>query len=154
MQSRTRAMRREQIERLLASGMSVDEWCRLNKVGFRVIYKWLRIFRDEEPELFGGHEIAHAGDGKRFWFEEIRAAMGRSTALARAGGGSVAPAAPSFALVDTSDALGAVRLAKKDRPPRPAGPCIVVDFRGAKVTVPPGAAEADTRSVLKAVLGA
>ena len=44
-----RRMRREQIERWLASeDMSVDEWCIRNHIGRSTFYRWLAIFREEE----------------------------------------------------------------------------------------------------------
>ncbi len=49
-----RAMRREQMERWLASdGMTVEEWCRLNRMSTSTFYLWLNKFREEEPESFG-----------------------------------------------------------------------------------------------------
>ena len=47
-------MRREQMERWLASdGMTVEEWCRLNRMSTSTFYLWLNKFREEEPESFG-----------------------------------------------------------------------------------------------------
>ena len=55
-----RAMRREQMERWLASdGMTVEEWCRLNRMSTSTFYLWLNKFREEEPESFG-QKSSHA----------------------------------------------------------------------------------------------
>ena len=137
----TRERRRRQVEQLLASGMEVREWCALNKVGRGALYAWLTEFRDTEPELFGGYEIAHAGDGHRNWFEHVRNAMAERTALA------VRTPAPAFAVVESLDL----------DPPAPAwapanGAPIVVVANGAKVEVPAGSAEADVACVLRAVM--
>ena len=49
-----KAMRREQIERWLAtSDMSVEEWCKLNRMSTSTFYLWLNKFRDEDPATFG-----------------------------------------------------------------------------------------------------
>ena len=49
-----KAMRREQIERWLATdGMTVEEWCRLNRMSTSTFYLWLNKFRDEDPATFG-----------------------------------------------------------------------------------------------------
>ena len=137
----TRERRRRQVEQLLASGMEVREWCALNKVGRGALYAWLTEFRDTEPELFGGYEIAHAGDGHRNWFEHVRNAMADRTALA------VRTPAPAFAVVESLDL----------DPPAPArapagGAPIVVAANGARVEVPAGSAEADVARVLRAVM--
>lgn len=42
------------IERCLASGMAIGEWCSLNKVNKSSMYRWLAVFRDEDPGRFGG----------------------------------------------------------------------------------------------------
>lgn len=138
-----RKTRREQVERLLGSGMRVSEWCALNGVDGKVLYKWLGVFRDEEPEVFGGREIAHAGDGRRFWFEEVRRAMSESKALAKRDGG---PPAPAFAVIDSSD------LEPPALPGAPrSAPCIGVEIGSVRVSVPAGSAESDAAAVLRAV---
>ena len=52
-------------ERLLATDMGVDEWYALNHVSSSALYRRLAWFRDNEPEVLGGWEAAHAGDGER-----------------------------------------------------------------------------------------
>ena len=36
------------IERCLASGMAIGEWCSLNKVNKSSLYRWIAVFRDDE----------------------------------------------------------------------------------------------------------
>jgi hypothetical protein len=121
--------------------MDVREWCELNRVGRGALYAWLAEFRDTEPELFGGYEIAHAGDGHRNWFEHVRNAMAERTALAVRG------PAPAFAVVESLD------LELPEPGSRPAaGAPIVVSANGATVEVPAGCAEADVACVLRAVM--
>ena len=139
-----RERRRRQVEQLLASGMEVREWCDLNRVGRGALYAWLVEFRDTEPELFGGYEIAHAGDGHRNWFEHVRNAMAERSALALRG------PAPAFAVVESLDL----------DPPAPerapattaSGAPIVVSVNGVAVEVPAGSAEPDVACVLRAVM--
>ena len=70
-----RAARRKQAEQLVASGIDVAQWCELNEVGKAALYGWLKVFRDSDPDVFGGYDIAHAGDGHRNWYEHVRKAM-------------------------------------------------------------------------------
>ena len=138
-----RERRRRQVEQLLASGMEVREWCELNRVGRGALYAWLTEFRDTEPELFGGYEIAHAGDGHRNWFEHVRSAMAERSALALRG------PAPAFAVVESLDLEPAMRAMPVSAPP---GAPIVVTVNGLTVEVPAGSAEPDVVCVLKAVM--
>lgn len=85
-----REVRRRQVEQLVASGMDVAQWCELNKVGKAALYDWLRVFRDSDPDVFGGHDIAHAGDGHRNWYEHVRKAIRASNAIVRAPEAAVA----------------------------------------------------------------
>ena len=63
---------RRRTKELVASGLPVGEWCKINAVESTGMHRYLKLFRDTEPELFGGYEKAHAGDNKRFWYEEVR----------------------------------------------------------------------------------
>lgn len=47
-----RNMWRDRIERCLASGMTIKEWCYLNRVCKSSLYKWMALFRKEEPGCF------------------------------------------------------------------------------------------------------
>lgn len=42
------------IERCLASGMAIGEWCSLNKVSKSSLYRRLAVFRDERLDRFAG----------------------------------------------------------------------------------------------------
>ena len=52
-----RGMRTGRIERCLDSGMTIGEWCELNKVGEFNLCKWMARLREEELALthFHGH---------------------------------------------------------------------------------------------------
>lgn len=140
------ACKRDKVEQYLscAGSMTASTWCRLNHVKSSTFYEWLAHFRDTEPEMFGGYEIAHAGDGKRRWFEEVRKAMAASRAIARP-----APAKPaSFAIVDAADLAGA------PEPEPRAASCagaITLSVCGAVLTIPSGTCEGDISAVLRAV---
>lgn len=136
------ACKRDKVEQYLscAGSMTASTWCRLNHVKSSTFYEWLAHFRDTEPEMFGGYEIAHAGDGKRRWFEEVRKAMAASRAIAPA------PGPASFAIVDTADLAPAPRPAE----PRAAG-AITLSVDGAVLTIPSGTPEGDISAVLRAV---
>ena len=142
-----RNARRRQVEQLVASGMDVSSWCELNRVDKGALYDWMREFRESDPDVFGGYEIAHAGDGRRNWYECVRKALRASTAIERAGKPSspAAAATVAFAVVDTA-ALD---------PAQPASPAaakpITVRMRGISVDVPPGSARSDVAAVLSAV---
>lgn len=75
---------RDLVERFLSSGMGIGSWCSLNHVSKSNLYYWLAIFRDEEPDVFGGFEIAHAGDGNRFWLKSVMDAYRKSYAIEKA----------------------------------------------------------------------
>ena len=49
------------IERCLASGMAVGEWCSLYKVSRSSLYRWLAVFRDEDPGRFAGKNSETSG---------------------------------------------------------------------------------------------
>ena len=136
-----RAMRREQMERWLASdGMTVEEWCRLNRMSTSTFYLWLNKFREEEPESFG----QKAAKG---WVEIAREERRDSLAL------KVVPAADA--------AIPAKRAGRgqtdnggdaKARIQRRAKPITVV-ANGATVTIPAGSDAAEIAAVIGAVMG-
>lgn len=136
-----RAMRREQMERWLASdGMTVEEWCRLNRMSTSTFYLWLNKFREEEPESFG----QKAAKG---WVEIAREERRDSLAL------TVVPAADA--------AVPAKRAGRgqidnggdaKARIQRRAKPITVV-ANGATVTIPAGSDAAEIAAVIGAVMG-
>ena len=147
-QDDARESRRRQVEQLVASGMRVDEWCRLNKVSKAALYYWMSAFRESDPDIFGGYEIAHAGDGKHNWYEHVRNAIRASTAIEKAGSSDVlADAAdpPAFAVVDVASLAGG------DSADAIATAPITVHMRGVEVDVPAGSASPDIEAVLQAV---
>lgn len=137
-----RDTRRMHVERFLASGMELEGWCMLNGIHKSSMYRWMRAFIEEEPEVFGGYDIAHAGDGSSRWLECILEARRRAFSIERAQAAEEAPA--GFIELD---------LPRQPFDPAPARPegCLVVSVGRATVAVPYGAPAADVESVLKAV---
>ena len=147
------ATRRAKVEQLLASDLSVRRWCELNHVKPATMYDWLEYFRDKDPDVFGGYEIAHAGDGRRCWLMYVRKALRASRAIQPASPVPEVQKAPaSFAIVDTADLRPA---APAPQPaPAPAAACsVTVRARGVEVDIPLAAGEAAIASVIKAVMG-
>lgn len=88
-----RETRRQQVEQYLSSGMSVAQWCRLNKISKTTFYKWVDRFKREDPDLFADSAAQSTGD----WIELSRAGLRDSVALAKlpdATDGAAPPAAP------------------------------------------------------------
>lgn len=69
------------IERYLASGMAIDEWCSLNKVNKSSLYRWLAVFRDEEPGRFAGKNSETSG-----WVKVTRRDIADAKAIVLAAG--------------------------------------------------------------------
>ena len=120
---------RERVRRLVASGSPVNEWCMRNGVRKSKMHQWLRLFRDEEPELLGGWEAAHAGDGRRNWYEAVRRANAAARAAEPPAFVEVAPAAPA-----------------------PAAAGLTVDLRTLAAHVGPGAGEDEIAALLRAAM--
>ena len=130
-----RRMRREQIERWLASeDTTVSEWCERNRISESTFYKWLAVFREEEPEVFG----ASKHDG---WIEIARQSRKDAVALAVVGKGTGASAPPP-----TYHESWANRCCGANAP-------ITVAVNGATVSIPSGSAALDIANVMKAVMG-
>ena len=149
-QDDVRERRRRQVEQLVASGMGVDQWCKLNKVSKAALYYWMGVFKESDPDIFGGYAIAHAGDGKRSWYEHVRKALKASTAIERArphGVSANAANAPAFAVVDAASLAGAAGGSADSAAAAP----ITVRMRGIAVDVPSGCGAADITAVLQAV---
>lgn len=123
-------MRREQIERFLASSSTVSEWCALNKVSESTFYKWMAYFREVEPESFG------SGNASR-WIEVSRAELSASTALAVKAG---TPASPAIASARQTEQAAS--------PIAPAA--ITARVNGVELSIPPGAMESDVAAVMRA----
>lgn len=123
-------MRREQIERFLASSSTVSEWCALNKVSESTFYKWMAYFREMEPESFG------SGSASR-WIEVSRTELSASTALAVKAG---TPASPAIASArQAGKAASAI-----------APAAITARVNGVELSIPPGSAESDVAAVMRA----
>jgi hypothetical protein len=127
-QMQNRAMRREQVERCLAADMTIKEWYELNKVSESTMYRWMSVFRREEPDVF-----ADPTHGE--WIELSRGSIAARTALAvRTEGGGPDCGSPAV----------------EDR--RPEGQsALVVRMNGADVMVPEGVTEPHLAMVLRAV---
>lgn len=143
------ATRRAKVEQLLASDLSVRRWCELNHVKPATMYDWLEHFRDNDPDVFGGYEIAHSGDGRRCWLMHVRKALRASRAIQPASPVPEVQKPPaSFAIVDTADLRPAAPA------PAPAAACsVTVRARNVEVDIPLAAGEAAIASVIKAVMG-
>ena len=149
-QDDVREGRRRQVEQLVASGMGVGQWCRLNKVSKAALYYWMGVFKESDPDIFGGHAIAHAGDGKRNWYEHVREALKASTAIERAEAPVVLAGAadpPAFAVVD----VASLACSEGGSAGAAATAPITVRMRGVAVDVPAGCAGPDIAAVLSAV---
>lgn len=120
-----RETRRQQVEQYLSSGMSVVQWCKLNKISKTTFYKWLDRFKREDPDLFAGSSTQSTGE----WIELSRTGLRDSVALAKVS--DAGPATPS------------------------AAPCgcapIRVTVNGIAVEIAAGAAACDISNVLRAV---
>lgn len=139
---KNRAQWRVQVERLLATDMTVKEWCEANRKSESAMFRWIGYFADHEPELFGGAQNIADRDGCK-WIAKTRENMRASTALA-------APAAEAPGAFVRIDAGG---LAAEPAKPasRRAWPAITVALNGAEVSVPAGCDEACIGAVLRAV---
>jgi transposase-like protein len=133
--------KRRYVEQLLATDLSVAEWCKRNRINRQSMYGWLSHFAEYEPELFGGAQNI-TDRSKRRWLETTRKNMSASMALSTRH-------SPGVIIVDT--------LLEGHLPGNPvkesgrSGLFINVDINGAAVAIPAGSAEADITRVLKAV---
>lgn len=145
------ARRRAKVEQLLASDMSVRRWCELNHVKPGTMYDWLAYFRDNDPDVLGGYETAHAGDGKTCWFVHVRKALRASRAIQPASCAPAAPKAPaSFTIVDTADLRAPAPVPQPAA--APAACSVTVRARGVEIDIPLAAGEAAIASLLRAVV--
>lgn len=130
------------IERLLASDLSVAEWCKRNDICRASMYKWLSVFAKSEPDLFGGKRNI-ADTSKRNWVEVTRKNISGSLALELSG-------SPGVLIVDTCDEKLPSTIAPPTHP-QPSAP-ISVYTRGIEVKIPKGSSQIDIESVLKVVV--
>ena len=120
------------IERCLASGMAIGEWCSLNKVNKSSLYGWLAVFRDEEPGRFAGKNSETTG-----WVKVTRQGIADAKAIVPAAG----PAAQGAA--DPAEE-GAERKG-------PSSPLPIRALVGrVELAIPAGAAEADIAAAMRA----
>lgn len=137
---------RTRVERLLATDMSVSEWCAANRVSESATYRWLGVFADTEPELFGGEQNIADRD-RNAWLVKTRENMrGLSAPIVPAGR---EPASREFVRID----VASLAAQPGPAPARPgaAAPAITVSIGAAVVSVPAGSAAADVACVLGAV---
>ena len=143
--NQTKGLWRSRIERLLATDMSVAEWCAANKVSESATYVWLGRFADADPELFGGEQnIADRNQSK--WVTRTRDNMRASSAPIVPAGKDGADA--GFVRIDVAEL--AYSGAGADPVPRHTDP-ITVSIGPATVSVPANSALADVACVLQAV---
>lgn len=124
---------RELATRVVASGLSVSDWCESEGggIGKTSVYRALNWCRVNEPEVFGaGAEEARASDGSGAWYSRVMAAM--------AGEPTSRPG--SFVRVDVPARRHAAQAAG-----------IVVEMGGAIVTLPAGSAASDVEAAIAAV---
>ena len=127
-QEQTRMTRREQVERYLATDMTVREWCSINGVSASTMYYWIARLRKEEPDLFADPTCGE-------WIELSRGSVAARTALAVRREGEPVPAGHKSA----GEAAATT------------GNALVVRVNGADVVVPEGVSEAHLSMALRAV---
>ena len=115
------------IERCLASGMAISEWCSLNKVNKSSMYRWLAVFREEEPGRFGGKNSETSG-----WMKVTRQGIVAAKAIV--------PAASAADPAEEAPASGV---------PSAAAPIRALVGR-VELAIPAGSAEADIASAMRA----
>lgn len=115
------------IERCLASGMAIGEWCSLNKVNRSSMYRWLAVFREEEPGRFGGKNSETSG-----WVKVTRQGIAAAKAIV--------PAASAAGQAEDAPASG--------------GPSAALPIRAlvgrVELAIPAGSAEADIAAAMRA----
>jgi transposase-like protein len=131
---------RQYVERLLESDLSVSEWCTRYGVTRQSMYTWLSSFAASEPELFGGADNI-VDRSKRRWLESTRNNLKASKALALR-------RPPAVVFVDSlSGDLGP----KAERPVSDQASAITVEFRTARIHIPPNTLKSDLSRLLEAL---
>lgn len=126
--SEHRKMRLEQAEQVMASSLSVREWCELNHVAESTMYYWLKIYREQ-----AGRKQTARND----WIEVSRTRAREATALALRDG-------------ESADATTVPNCDESAFVPSSATPMrIMIDGVGIEVT--PGTRKDDIVQVLRAV---
>lgn len=126
---------------MLATELSVPEWCRRNNIPKQSMYHWLNNFAEREPELFGGAENI-SDRTKRRWVETTRENIRISKALA------TREASCGVVIVDT---LFAEQMPNSTQTNQSTQDAIRVELGGAAISIPPGSAASDISAVLKVV---
>lgn len=72
-----------QVEQCLSSDLTVEEWCRLNRVSKSTVYRRMRRFRAEGVDLA---ELSNGG-----WIEVTRGELAASRAIEPAAAGAARP---------------------------------------------------------------
>ena len=136
---------RARVERLLATDMSVSEWCAANRISESAAYRWLGIFADTEPELFGGAQNI-ADRNRNAWLVKTRENI-RGLAAPIVPVGKSKPVSQEFVRID----MASLAACSKPNPAGSAFAAITVTIGPAVVSVPAGSAAADITCVLGAV---
>ncbi len=120
------------IERCLASGMAIGEWCSLNKVNRSSMYRWLAVFREEGPGRFGGKNSETSG-----WVRVTRQGI-----------------AAAKAIVPAASAAGRAAADPAEEAPASGGPSAASPIRAlvgrVELAIPAGAAEPDIAAAMRA----
>lgn len=135
--------RRCQVERLLATDLSVTEWSKRNGISRATMYNRITVFAKSEPELFGGPQNI-VDTAKRNWLDLTR----KNTALSKTL--SITTPSTEVLLIDNDPSESFCEISYKTTPKADIS-AICVTLQGAHVEVPPGASITDIENVIKAV---
>ena len=134
----------DRIELCLDSGMSVEEWCKLNHFSRSALYSWLAKFRKEEPGRFPRRNSATSN-----WLEVTRGGIADAKSIVPAASGSSPMEPAASAGRANSPAQPTSRAAEEQ--PTPSQPICAI-ANGVRILVPPGSAEPDVACVLRAAM--
>jgi len=140
----TKEQQRQYVKRLLATDLSVPQWCEHNRIPKNTMYNWLNTFAEREPELFGGAENI-ADRTKRRWVETTRENIRKSKALA------TREASCGVVIVDTLFAGSPRNTTGIASSSHSVHDAICVELGEASVSIPPGSLSTDIAAVLKVV---
>lgn len=137
-----RNMWADRIERCLSSELTIEQWCRLNRICQSSLYKWMAEFRKSEPGRFPRRSSMASN-----WISVTRDGIADAQAIVPS------VAAPSSATEATSgqDPLfaetGSVSKAVPSSPP-----AIRALVGTVELAIPPGAHESDIACVMRAAM--
>ena len=126
-------MRFEHVQRFLASGMKVSEWCKLNGIANSTLYSWMA--RCRKTELSDNLSVKQKSKATSKWIEISRKDLTDSSALV------LAPNPPTTRLRSFPASL-------EDRATLQN---IGVHINGAYIAIAPGTARADIEVVCQVV---